>query len=79
MYRYEPEQYSVKAMRGFVESWHRNVKAEIVPVEPSALLVEISFLIIHYYFKDSFCFFLFNSSRIFGVNTNSYTSLSYSV
>lgn len=45
MYRYEPEQYSVKSMRGFVESWHRNVKAEIVPVEPSAFDLLTDFIV----------------------------------
>ncbi|KAK3095505.1 hypothetical protein FSP39_015461, partial [Pinctada imbricata] len=40
MYLYDvndPDQYQVRSLISFVTSWHKNVKAQIVPKEPTAL------------------------------------------
>ncbi|CAI9739674.1 Hypothetical predicted protein [Octopus vulgaris] len=45
LFRYDPEQFDVKSMKVFVESWHRNVKAEIVPIEPSAFDILTDYIV----------------------------------
>ncbi|XP_014777902.1 thioredoxin domain-containing protein isoform X2 [Octopus bimaculoides] len=45
LFRYDPEQFDVKSMKVFVESWHRNVKAETVPIEPSAFDILTDYIV----------------------------------
>ena len=37
MYRYEVDKYDSLSLTTFVQGWYKNMKAESVPVEPSAL------------------------------------------